>query len=145
MNRNSYKGFWLVLVCSVSTYGQSFFDTSIAGGMTLDRQSSTAIEMRYNIQVFNPIYVSASMNLSLTGLEHNQNIYPRIGTTIDIKDRWTITGGCSIESRTESFWYYPYARIDGRLFSIDNQSIGMMVDIQTDRAMVGISFKEFRK
>lgn len=133
----------LLLVTSLS-YGQSFFDTSIAGGLSKEQTALGGIELRYNQEVLKGIYASVSGNFLLTtdkqgGLD-GITLYPRVGAMLRLNEGLTLTGGGSIEANNIGFWPEPYARIDQRVWSNDQGSISTMIDIQTNRIMIGIVF-----
>ena len=133
----------LVLLSTSLTYGQSFIDTSIAGGISSEREPYGAMEMRYNQQLIRRVYASASMNFSLDGFENNLNLFSRFGGTIALAEGWTVTIGSSIESATRFWKYEPYLRTDHRVYNTDRGSINIIIDIQSTKGMIGISFKDF--
>lgn len=133
----------LFLLSTSLTYGQSFFDTSIAGGISSEREPYGAMEMRYNQQLIKRVYASASMNFSLDGFEYTPNIFSRFGGTVALEEGWTVTIGSSIESATRFWKYEPYLRTDHRVFSTDRGSINIIIDIQSTKGMIGISFKDY--
>lgn len=134
----------LLLLTTSLSYGQSFFDTSIAGGISKEQTALGGIELRYNQEVFKGIYASVSGNFLLTtdkrGGFDGITLYPRVGAMLRLNEGLTLTGGGSIEANSIGFWPEPYARIDQRVWSNDQGSIGTIIDIQTDRIMIGIVF-----
>ena len=145
------KIFNILLLGSSLSYGQSFFDTSIAGGVNLDFNPLAAVEIRYNQRTVDRVWISLSGNFEVEGVPTNKQglthtfdlkVYPRLGLTASPFKWIHTTVGASIASKSDKgFWPYPYSRTDLRVLSTDQGSISGIVDLQIDRAMIGISFK----
>jgi hypothetical protein len=132
-------------------YGQSYFDTSIAGGVNLDYNPLAAVEIRQNQKVVNRIWISLSGNFEVEGIPTNKQglthsfdlkVYPRLGLTASPFKWIHTTVGTSVQSKNgKGLWPYPYSRTDLRVLSTEQGSISGIVDLQIYRAMIGISFK----
>ena len=138
------KYFYLLLLFTTSMWGQSFFDTSLSGGVTSNRKPYGVMELRYNQNIVKGVFGSVSGNASIDGFEYELNLFTRVGLTTQIGERFTTTIGSSFENRDRGFWYYPYFRTDIKIFKVEDEEnyINTILDIQQDRIMVGLSFKD---
>lgn len=139
----------LLLFCTLS-YGQleqdsnnnlSYQDSSIGVGIGEGVLATGTIELRYNKQIVDGFYISASGNFQLainTSNNYNMYIFPRIALTDAISNGVQLSVGTSLENKTRL-----YTRCDIKVYEDDRGAIGGMIDIQRDRAMVGIVFKHY--
>lgn len=129
----------LVLLSTSLTYGQSFFDSSIAGGITKEQTPIGGTELRFNYEVVKEFYISPSANFMLsfdkTG-NVDMNLFPRIGLTDRMGNGTNATIGLTLQENATTM----YGRIDQRVLTTDRGDINIIIDIQNNKGMIGISF-----
>ena len=133
------RTFLLLLICCSSLYEQSFFDTSIAGGITKEQTPIGSTELRFNYEVVKEFYISPSANFMLAFDKRgnvDMNLFPRIGLTDRMGNGTNATIGLTLQENATTI----YGRIDQRVLGTDRGDINIILDIQGNRGMIGLSF-----
>ena len=125
-------------------WGQSFFDTTIGGGVTkVDNKIEPfgGMELRYSLPIpyISKLWVSPSARFDIVGYEYEMNPSFTIGGTYSPKDWIMITGGVF----TKDTWYDYFVRTDIKIIGTEEGWIGGTVNVYDNKVLFGITFKDF--
>ena len=138
------KKLLLLLLCTTSMWGQSFFDTTIGGGVTkIDNKIEPfgGMELRYSLPIpyISKLWVSPSVRFDIVGYEYEMTPSFTIGGTYSPKDWIMITGGVF----TKDTWYDYFVRTDIKIIGTEEGWIGGTVNVYDNKVLFGITFKDF--
>jgi hypothetical protein len=140
-----------ILTVSIEGYSQTTWDTALLGGVNTNQEPIGSMELRLGVPIVKRVWLVGSGKADIIaiptrkeGLTHsfNLNLYPRTGVRYSLLDKIDITSGVSLMSRPKGWWPYPYLRTDIKVISIEESSIMGVLDIQQDRILIGITFKD---
>ena len=125
-------------------WGQSFFDTTIGGGVTtIDNitQPFGGLELRYSLPLpyISKLWVSSSAKFDILGYEYEMKPLFTIGGTYSPKDWIMITSGIYNKDK----WFDYFVRTDIKIIGTEDGWIGGTINVYDNRILFGITFKDF--
>ena len=135
----------LFLLCSSISYGQSFFDTTIGGGINSEKNPFGAMELRYSLPLplVKNLWISPSMKIDVDIFENQLNPSFRLGGTYSPIESIMITGGGYLNQVRVGYWFDFFVRTDVKLIKTEEGWVGGTLNVERDNISVGIVFKDF--
>ena len=148
------KALLLLLLTTSLSYGQSFFDVTIGGGVIkyndirfegLDVLSKNklapfgSLELRYSYSMIKKVWLSPSMKFDIDNIDYEMKPAFAIGATYAPQEWLMVTSGMYNEGGNIS----AYLRTDTKLIDTDKGWIGLTTNLYDNKIMIGITFKDF--
>lgn len=144
----------LLLLTTSLSYGQSFFDVTIGGGvikyndirfegidiLTKNKLAPFgSLELRYSHPMIKKVYLSPSLKFDIDDIDYKIRPAFAIGT-IFVPKEWLML---SIGGYNNGDNISAYLRTDTKLIDTDKGWIGLTTNLYDNKIMIGITFKDF--